>query len=171
MKLEDIIDHCAYEHRRLGPVWIVGRHPHDGATIVAYYDGDADGEDTEEYVDCDSSDLVNLLIDDDHKPTHGRALEHWNAARNPLTTDRRNMSPEFISAVQAAIIACRKKGFKPGPVPTVNDVVITAKRLWTNRYIAVRTAQGSMREIDNPHFEGANTTGITNNLLAWGWKP
>lgn len=169
MKLEYIIDHCAYEHRRLGPVWVVGRHPHDGAAIIVSHHNE--DEDEEEFHLCVSEDFVSLVISDEGKPIHGRAFEHWTAARNPATADRRRMSPEFISAVQEAIIACRKNGLKPGPVPTVNDVVFTAKRLWTNRYIAVRTAQGNMREIDNPHFEGANTTGIKNNLLAWGWKP
>lgn len=170
MKLEDIIDHCAYDHRRLGLVWIVGRHPHDGAAIIVSYHNE--DEDEEEYHLCVSEDFVSLVTGDEGKPIHGRAFEHWTAARNPATADRRRMSPEFISAVQNAIIACRMKGFKPGPVPTVNTIASTAKTLWTSPTVACASgADGINKVVDNPHFEGGNTASILESFIAWGWKP
>lgn len=168
MKLEDIIDHCAYEHRRLGPVWIVGRHPLDGAAIIAmYYDDEAD-DDT--YHLCVSEDFLHMVIDDEHKPIHGRAFEHWTAARNPATADRRRMSPEFISAVQKAIVESRMHGGKPGAVPSLDTIQSTAKTLWTNRTVCVKGTLG-MREVENPHFEGANLSSILESFIAWGWVP
>ncbi len=79
MQLHEIIDHCAYVHRKLGAVWVVGRHPHDGAAIiVAFHNPETDEEEFHLSV---SEDFELLLTGDMYKPTHGRAQEHYNKVR------------------------------------------------------------------------------------------
>lgn len=79
MNLHEIVDHCAYEHRRLGPVWVVGRHPHDGAAIIVCYHNEE--EDEEEFALATSEDFERLLTSDTYEPTHGRAQHHYEQAR------------------------------------------------------------------------------------------
>lgn len=76
MNLSEIIDHCAYEHRKLGPVWVVGRHPHDGAAVIVYtWDNE---EDELKFHLAVSEDFVKPMEGPDWKPTHCRALAHFN---------------------------------------------------------------------------------------------
>lgn len=79
MNLSEVIDHCAYAHKTLGPVWIVGRHPHDGAAlIICRYD---DEQDEEVYDLIEACELTHMLLTDEFLPVHGRAQEHYYAAK------------------------------------------------------------------------------------------
>lgn len=79
-------------------------------------------------------------------------------ARDPA--DRRNISPEYLAAVQRALVRKKDK----------TEPILLAKVLFTNDQIGVVGRDGLKRVISNPHVGGANVETLEDFIIA-NWFP